>query len=567
MSVPVNTNFNTPFLKMLLVDDEPLMRQGFKVFFDWKKYFISQVFDAENSIEAIHMAETEKPDIVITDIRMPEIDGLELIASLKNILPKAIFIVISGYDDFDYAKQSISLGVFHYLVKPVHSAELHEVMSKCIDKIQMQIRREAEEAELNNKLKEALPVLRNSFIQNIFKEGIYENEEDCLSSLEQLELDIAGDFYKAIVISHLNLKDTDSKTRSKMNIIIKEAFDHYFKTIINVNNNVNNNDNSKVNNNDNNNDIKHYIMMDMDTLKGIISWNGNININSVICSLVENIVQVIEPQYEIRLICSSGSHVKRITDIHISAGEASDIIENKYKRKQPGLWLFEEVKGFGTARPFFLSRTDQKKLITCVENNDIDTIRQVIYELNSIIKDLDYISMEYIYSSILEMIISVTRYTYECGFNDNYSEPKIFAYDYFKNFKSLDEIFIWMESYLTGLTTRFNNFRVRRPRKIIEEITSYIAENTHLEISLNKIAEKFYYNPSYLSRLFKEEMNTNFLEYVNKIKIQKAMELLKNSDLTALSICDKVGYRDYKYFTSVFRKHAGMNPHEFKKKG
>lgn len=265
----MHTQIDTPYLKMLVVDDEPLMRQGFSMFFDWEKYLINDVIEAENGSEAIRISRKEKPDIVISDIRMSEIDGLKMIEALKEIIPDAVFIIISGYDNFDYAKQAISLGVLHYLVKPIHSIELHEVMLKCIKKIEEQNRRKKAEKELYDKLRESMPVLRN-------------------------------------------------------------------------------------------------------------------------------------------------------------------------------------------------------------------------------------------------------------------------------------------------------NFGLGKPRKIIEEITAYVKENINTEISLNKIAEKFYYNPNYLSRLFKEETNTNFLEYVNEIRMQMAMELFDTTDMAAYSICEKVGYRDYKYFTTIFKRIAKMTPHEYR---
>jgi Response regulator containing CheY-like receiver domain and AraC-type DNA-binding domain len=539
---------DTPCLKMLIVDDEPLMRQGFRMFLDWEKYLVKQVIEAESGVEAIRISEIEKPDIVISDIRMPEIDGLELIAKLKNILPKAIFICISGYDDFEYAKQAITLGVFHYLVKPVHTAELHEVMNKCIEKIEERMAREKTELELNRKLEDALPQLRSNYILNILDGKITESEQSCLHRIEELEIDITGLEYKTFMLAPCNMDDSSYNSKSKMSILIKDVMESLI---------MEGRDSGKFS-------FKHYLLMDVDVLKGIVSWNGDTDIEGVLKAVLEKTCRIVKELFDIALICSSGQNVKRITDVHASAEEAAKILEYKAVKGQPGIWLFEDVNGLETGRPFFLSRIDQKKLLAGVENNDVDVIKQIMNEFNQTIKKLDYISVEYIYSTLLEMIISVTRFTFESGFNDNSFDPRIFAYDYFRNFKNMDDIFKWLENYIIALANRFNKFRMSKPGKVIDEITAYITKNIHMEISLNKIAEKFFYNPSYLSRLFKEEMNTNFLEYVNRIKIQKAMELLNTSNMTAVYICEKVGFKDYKYFTSIFRKFAGMTPHEYK---
>jgi len=255
------SGLNIQNLKMMIVDDEPLMRQGLKVFFDWGKYSIREVIEAENSKCAIEIFSSKKPDIVISDIRMPEIDGLELIAKLKIIVPDTVFIIISGYSDFEYAKQAISLGVLHYLVKPINSAELHDVMLKCITKIE----------------------------------------------------------------------------------------------------------------------------------------------------------------------------------------------EQKHKQ-------------------------------------------EIQYDLS---------------------------HTLEIDAN--------------------------------------------KPQKIINDIKCYLVQNLDIDISLKKLAEKYHYNPDYLSRLFKEETNSNYVDYVNKLRVSTAKNLIQSTDMMAYNICEKVGYKDYRYFVSVFRKFTGMTPSEFKK--
>jgi len=124
-----------PGLSMLIVDDEPLVCEGLKAILDWSAYGVTTIHNAENAAQAIDLVEKTAPDIVLCDIRMHGMDGLSLIEELKARFPDTVYIIISGYDDFEYAKKAISLGVFYYITKPVMHDEFEQVIERCVAQI------------------------------------------------------------------------------------------------------------------------------------------------------------------------------------------------------------------------------------------------------------------------------------------------------------------------------------------------------------------------------------------------------------------------------------------------
>ena len=213
-------------LKLLLVDDEPIIRKGIRTSIDWEKYDIEIAGEASNGMDAIEKALVLKPHIVITDIRMPIMDGLLLSGSLKKQLPDTRIIILSGYDDFAYAREALSLGVYEYLLKPVGAEELISVITRIKDEIIK------EQSEKSKNLSEAIafnenfPRIKSNFINKLLK-GEFTNSNLIFNKAETLKLNLSGPEYLVftvdiddflIMTEDMSDKDIDLLKFSVMNI-------------------------------------------------------------------------------------------------------------------------------------------------------------------------------------------------------------------------------------------------------------------------------------------------------------------------------------------------------------
>ncbi|HHW31568.1 MAG TPA: response regulator [Clostridiaceae bacterium] len=543
-----------PLLKMMIVDDEPLIRQGFKYFFEWDKYSISQVFEAGNAEEAIEIAKRENIEIIVSDIRMPEVDGLELISRLKAILPNSIYIILSGYDDFEYAKKSISLGVFHYLVKPIHSEELHQVMSLCTQKLLEQKQKREIEESLNRKLNKSMPLLRDSFIKKLLRGELNQSKEELYNRFNELEIDLENLNYLVLLVGPSGKHHKNSNADGKSNIkgitnIIKDLLVKYISE-------------------ENDENYKLYAVTDSNKVFIILSWTESQSIEEILRTAFERLNNEMLQKYGIETVGCVSCAVKDLSKISIHIKEAEKILDYKVIMGDNNILFLENMKSIHDNRPFFLSQSERKKLIFCVVNNDVIGINKVIRGFKNSIKKYKYISVECIYSALVEVIISIVRFAYETGFRTQIFGEQIYSQEFMRSFNNVDEIFTWIEDSIIKFSNEFAKFRTEKPKSIIQQIKAYITENLgQEEITLNSISEKFYYNPSYLSRLFKEETNKNFIDYINEIKINTAKEYLTSTDMPISTICGKIGYKDYKHFLSLFKKITGVTPNEYKSGG
>lgn len=543
-----------PLLKMMIVDDEPLVRQGFKYFFEWDKYSIRQVFEAENAAEAIEIAKREKIEIIVSDIRMPEVDGLELISRLKTILPNSIYIILSGYDDFEYAKKSISLGVFHYLVKPIHSEELHQVMSLCSQKLLEQKQKREIEESLNRKLNKSMPILRDSFIKKLLRGELNQSRNELYNRFNELEIDLENLNYVAMLVEpsgkhHKSNNTNDKLNMDELNNTIKDLLLKYISEADDKN-------------------YKLYAVTDSNKVIAIISWSESQNIHEVLKTSFQNLNKELLLRYGIETAGCVSCVVKDLNNISNYIKETEKILDYKSIMGDTDILFLENMESVHNNKPFFLSQSERKKLIFCVVNNDITGINKVIRGFKNSIRKYEYISVECMYSALVEVIISIIRFAYEIGFKTQIFGEQIYSQEFMRSFDNVDEIFTWIEDSIIKFSNEFAKFRAEKPKSIIQQIKAYITENLGYEdITLNSISEKFYYNPSYLSRLFKEETNKNFIDYINEIKINTAKEYLTSTDMSVSNICEKIGFKDYKHFLALFKKMTGVTPNEYKSGG
>ena len=533
-------------LKLMIVDDEYLMRQGIKIFFNWMDYGISNVIEAESSVSAIRMSMSEKPDIIITDIRMPEINGLELVRKLKEIIPDAAFIIISGYDDFNYAKQAISLGVQSYLVKPIVSSELHDSIKHCIEDIGIKRKQKVIENEFRKKTEESMDIIRDSLMRTLVNGTYNVADNDIVNNIQESKIDIIDEFYIATVIKANNFQKLSRTTTCMIHQLLKNGMINYF----------------------NSNDIlqgKHYNLIDSSEFVSIISFSDHQTIKEYLSTCFKNLYSDIKKMYDIDLIFSVGKIVDNIFELQFSYKDALFALDNKLLANESGILFADEINTIGSSSLYPVFTDNLKKLVDGIEKNAISDIQQSVADIKNAVKKLGYISRSYLYTVILETLVSTVKSFTMRGFSlEEIYDVRIFSYEFISKFHTIDDAFSWLDEFFCKMSDFIMGCRINKPERAIAEIKEYIKNNINDDISLSSISEKFYYNPSYLSRLFKKVMKSNFSDYIHELRIDMAKDLLVNTDLSINQICVDVGYKDCKYFHMLFKKLTKNTPANYR---
>ncbi|HEY8500343.1 MAG TPA: response regulator, partial [Clostridia bacterium] len=174
--------------KVIIIDDEPIIRKGLKNIINWKQFGCTVCAEASDGEEGKHLIEVHHPDILITDIRMPEMDGLNMIRDVKSCIPNCKIIILTGYRDFDYVQEAIKLGAFDFVLKPSRIEELAAVVRRAVDELKCQRNRAEEMDKLRRLFEQNIPVLREKFLYDVLYE-INTNSDDITARVSLLGIE------------------------------------------------------------------------------------------------------------------------------------------------------------------------------------------------------------------------------------------------------------------------------------------------------------------------------------------------------------------------------------------
>lgn len=499
--------------KVIIVDDEYLSRRGIRHIIDWEQHGFTIVAEAANAKEALKEIEKHKPNIVLTDIVMPSIDGIELSKIIKTNYPDIEIVIMSGYDDFNYVKKAFQYGVCDYILKPTLDPEkILNVLSPLAEKFLMT----SNVQRVTNTSKQIYKTLEN-LVNN-------------LSYSKELLIKKFKDKFLVILsyqVGHIN--------NSKISSTISEEVRKIYKNceIINIKNQNN----------------LEFIM--------ISSKSRNIFYN------IEELKDLLEKIFPSIYLVSINQY-DNFENLEIAINQIIHLLQYKfysgidihYKREDFNVAykVSEHRKVFDTK--IFLEKINHYYFISALED-----LKKYIYEID--FKDN-------INSDELKMVVENSLYNFlnmidvSSEIKNKLSKNKIVFFNNISsssNLKELQNSFDEIYSYIFNILSEISN-----EDQVIDEIIQYIKENYNQQINLMLISQHFHFSYSYVSAYFAQHCNEGFKEYLNKIRIEKAKEFLIKSNESITDISELVGYSEPGYFGKVFKKLVGVTPTEYRRK-
>ena len=511
--------------KVLIVDDEQIIRNGLYQLIPWDQIGIGSVFTASCAREALEIARKNKPDILLTDICMPEMDGLEMTRLMLEIAPALKVIVLTGHDEFKYAQKSCSLGVNDFILKPVDEQNLVKSISLQVERIR----------------NETHTTLR----YNLFnRQNILQNQRELEESLMQLTERSIGQHDLAKISEGLNIMDNCDY---QIAVIVPEIFagsiwnQHEHLLLMS---------------------IKSFFIKIIDTNN--VGWtfedrHGNIVVLFFINSKsgdpseqISKLQDIVEVEFDVVFKVGIGPVVNHISNIRSSYDQAR---ESSLK-----LWPFSKSDNGGELQEEYLKSPDKiafykEKIIDGFHDTDVvkEYLKKYINEIKlsgllksaAVEKYYDLASAFYWKHLIttgktvdgkLETLISTLQ-------NSDMENCSVFL-----------EIFIIKLAYSNR----------KQMHEIIIAATQRINQNLTEDLTVFTLAEQFHIARNYFSRLFKKEMGEGCNEYITRKRIEKARQLLADSNLRTYEIAEQVGYHDTNYFSLAFKKNTGVSPKEFR---
>lgn len=532
-------------LKLMLVDDEPVIRKGIRTSIEWDKYDVEIAGEATNGKDALEMALGLKPDIVVTDIRMPVMDGLALAGELRTRLPDTRVVILSGYDDFDYAKEAISLGVSEYLLKPVRAEDLVALVIKFKNEIAKTRLERNRNQVANMTFQENLLNLRANFVNRLLK-GEYTDPNYIYDRAAALKLDLSGPEYLvfAIEIDDFNSitgempeRDVELLKFSVVNIS-EELFSSHSRASI--------------------------CHGGSGQLVGIACFRelGEIQLERI-CRDIQHYVR---KYLDLSVSIGIGNARKNILDAPEACLEALTALGSKIYRGRKSIIFYSSADSGKIADTLRYPFDEEKEMTGYLKTLNLEGINSVLEKIFTGFAE-SHAGAENVKNICSRLVVTAIGCIGDMGVDLQGSLGASFnPYREVDRFDVLEDLKKWLLAFFERLLILVQDNKTDKFKGIIKAALKYIEENYPKDIGLADISNIVYVTPNYLSRVFKEELGINFVEWLNRFRVEKAKALLSEKGAKTYEVAVKVGYKDYKYFSGIFKKYAGCTPKEFKDK-
>lgn len=517
--------------KVLVVDDEKFVRQNVVNSIEWDKLDLQIIAQAVNGQDALTKIEQYLPNIIITDIKMPLVDGIQLIKLVKPKYPNIYFIILSGYDDFIFTKEAIKLGVNNYIRKPIEEEELKETLVHIVQKIRYEESLKDDKAMLIKHSENTMYMVRNNLLNQLVHKNILTSELQAVLSGSQFAIFILGyrlsenlNVSEQMVLELFKKKLTSilggETSKSNQFLIFEDT--HYNKTISIIANG------------------NH---LELHRIEEILS-NIKLDIDPIIFNGAAS--QIFDDIWKIKDIYQRTVHLLKST-LLIS----HPLIINESMLIQPNQDFLEFIYAS-------LSRINQ-----LIEDRKFNQINAALEDVLSD-KNKAYFSIDLLESVVIN--IGNTLKKVIALYNLDIKTIKldmIYDSNFIMKFQNLVEINRYFENIINEI---FSSFPYVNDTSIIDKVILYVTTHFNTELTLSGVAKEFYINPSYLSSAFKNKTGTNFSIYIEDLRVKHAIRLLSNSNMDIGEIANEVGYTDPNYFSKIFKKKTGESPSRYLKR-
>lgn len=530
--------------KVLIADDEANVREGIRDNINWSELGFEFVGDFENGSDALDAVERLHPDVVFTDICMPFVDGLELARDILEKFPLTKIIILTGYDEFEYAQQAVKLKAYDYLLKPVTASELRKILHKIKSDLDDEIHKREDISRLKMQLKESLPVLRERFLNRMLLGHL--QEDSLKDKLNYLNICLKGSNY---IVAAIDVDDYSDLRRShpgtEEELLLLAIYNVCDEIVTKYNGGIvfqNNNE---------------------DTIAILQSDNVE-PMGEKAVNICEEIRQTIEKYLRFTVTIGLGTVCSSLKDIGISYKNSVKALDYRFLLGKNRVISICDITENLNA-PCSYNREWEVKLASKVKIGTEQEIDGIISNLIQSLK-VSFVSIKQCYIYIQHAIISIVDALNDFGD----SNIQIFGNEYsplteIYTLKTLEEVEIYLREFCKKASCFFSNKRNNFIRIQAAKAEEYIKENYMDEnISMKDICKHILMSPSYFSMIFKNITGETFIEYLTRIRIEKAMELLKGTDLKSYEIAHRVGYGDPHYFSLIFKKVTGMSPTEYR---
>jgi two-component system response regulator YesN len=528
--------------KVVIIDDEPIIRKGIKNVINWKQLGCEVCGEADDGQSGRELIENFLPDIIITDIKMPEVDGLTMINTIKCLIPDSKIIILTGYRNFDYVQTAIKLGAFDFIMKPSKIEELNAVLNRAVAELNEKSKNRFELDTLKEQFEKSKPLVRERLLYNLLY-GLYTNETDILAEAARLSLHF-DNYLLGIVESEIS-SSTDESHLYQFGIIntFEEVFsENYEIAFIPLGNRM----------------IAFLLTFTGDGVHDFEKINGK-------CIYLQNIIQNC---FEFTVSIAFSSVGLSYSELPEKLRECKEALEHKFYLGTNSVIFYNDLHTFFKFNDPSNLYNLQKQMVENIKAGNIDGLKENIASIQETINsecctDKDYIRN--FYFNNISLINSIqTSLPHEDDQKKHAETNLVELYSLIEKCDNIGDLNEILGEIALRAVSKVHEYNDNNMKLLIRKAVDYINEHYKEDVTLNKVADHIYVSSFYISRMFKKEIGINFVDYLNDLRINKAKELLQDISYKTYEVAEAVGIANSHYFSKLFKKHVGVTPSEYR---
>lgn len=524
-------------IKMLVVEDETILREGICRVGNWSSHNVEICGKAGNGREAISQIEQCRPDVILTDVVMPVMTGIELAKWVHEQYPEIRVIFLSGHEEFEYVKQAMEYKACNYLLKPARIEKIIEVVSEVRDEILRERKRVMEEERLQKKLEQSIPILRNHYMNQLLS-GIEWDEESIGKQFEYLQIGLEKRNLAVVICEPDTAAEEKEVSRIlllQLNEICQEVIGSEYRCVAVT-------------------DLKNRIVV-------VLNYPADVEKKDMLLYLQGKGMRIQKEMEE----CSGktvslgiGRLISHIRYLPQAYKEAEYALSYRFFMGNSSMIYIGDIEKEEYRDRFQLEQREGE-LLTCIKAGDAAGTARQLEEYFDLLSQCSVHGQIFIYEEITVFISNLLRFLREKvmdGEEDFLTELERLLDELREknSYATLDRLRRRVCLVIRSITEKINRNRLLRNEGIIEKAKKYVRQNLSGDVSLITVAEMVYVSPNYLSCLFKES-GENFKDYVIRVKMQTAEEMMETKQYNLSQIAVALGYKDGRYFSQVYKKY------------
>ncbi|MFD0678239.1 MULTISPECIES: response regulator [unclassified Paenibacillus] len=533
-------------MRVLLVDDKESVVQGIRKHISWEELGITHVDIALDGKEALAKFDAEPADLVVTDIKMPNMNGIELMERLRHDYDHVIrFVVLSGYEEFDYAKQALALGASDYVLKPVDIKELTVILEKVVLELKKVKEQDEQKQRFQQTIRRSLPALRQQYLNEMvhFRDHKLVRSKD---KWEFAEIPLRSDYFALLAIAI-----DDFQTISQNSVEEVELSRFVVENIIG--------------------DclpawgtgITFYSEWGILTL--LVNYDLSMSskeVKDLLLKFAEHCRSSIEVYSNHTVTIGISSPCPEITGLPDAYKEACEAIDHIYFFGNNQVMHVEDLL------PFRMKRTgypvvEEQELFTLIRRGQVESVAEGVAVFFNALKGSESTPADFRISCI-QLVTMLIRLLLDVGVQVEERNNAPETWYHTCEHANLTELQEQMAGWFYEATLQVKQYMQLGTKNIVGEAKAFIQQQLLQQVGLSEVADHVGVSPNYLSSLFKRETGTTFVEYITDLKLEKAKVWLEDAGIPIYEIAERLGYLDRKYFREIFKKKLGITPSEYR---